>query len=200
MRKVLAADGVASAVASEVVTVVAAAAEGRLMVKVRRTEAETTSKVTAVDGTPASVATLFVSSVRTVGVKSETDPETTTVVDSVAAVGGSGTGGGDDGGGGGGFGGSGGVAGGGGLGGGESIKHVPSSSVALESKLTAVCDMQPGTSYSHLASSIALAAYMPTATAASALIVASFAKFRAVGSVHPTIGYVQEVVSVAVES
>ena len=63
------------------------------MVKVRRTEAETTSKVTAVGGTPASVATLFVSSVRTVGVKSETDPETTTVVERVAAVGGKGGGG-----------------------------------------------------------------------------------------------------------
>ena len=92
VRKVLAADGVARTVAREFVALVAAAVDGRLIVKVRRTLAETTSKVTAAGGTPASVATACVSSVRTVAVKSETDPATTTVVETVATVGGSGGG------------------------------------------------------------------------------------------------------------
>ena len=121
VRKVLAAVGEARTVAREFVAVVAAAADGRLMVKVSCTEAETTSKVTAKGGTPASVATLAISSVRTVGVKSETVPETTTVVERVAAVGGRGVGGGEgDGGGVGGGEGSGeGNAGCGGPGGGD---------------------------------------------------------------------------------
>ena len=72
------------------------------MVKVSCTEAETISKVTAEGGTPASVATLSISSVRMVGVKSGTEPATMTVVERVAAVGGRGEGGGyGDGGGGG---------------------------------------------------------------------------------------------------
>ena len=101
VRKVLAAEGVARTVEREFVALVAAAVDGRLIVNVRRTLAETTSKVTAAGGTPASVATACVSSVRTVAVKSETDPATTTVVETVATVGGSGgDGGGGDGGGG----------------------------------------------------------------------------------------------------
>ena len=98
VRKVLAADGVARTVAREFVALVAAVADGRLIVNVRRTLAAATSKVTAAGGTPASVATACVSSVRTVAVKSETDPATTTVVETVATVGGSGgDGGGGDG-------------------------------------------------------------------------------------------------------
>ena len=127
VRKVLAADGVARTVATaEFVALVAAVADGRLIVNVRRTLAAATSKVTAAGGTPACVATVCVSSSRTVDVKSETDPATTTVVETDATVGGRGGGGGDGdggggdvdgGGGGGGDGGRCGGKGGGGLGG-----------------------------------------------------------------------------------
>ena len=111
VRKVLAADGEARAAEREVVALLAAAAERKLMVKVSCTEAETISKVTAEGGTPASVATLSISSVRMVGVKSGTEPATMTVVERVAAVGGRGEGGGYGVGGGGGDGGGGGGGG-----------------------------------------------------------------------------------------
>ena len=56
VRKVLAADGVARTVAREFVALVAAVADGRLIVNVRRTLAAATSKVTAAGGTPAAEA------------------------------------------------------------------------------------------------------------------------------------------------
>ena len=118
VRKVLAAVGEERTAAREVVALAAAAVDGRLSVKVRRTEAETTSNVTAVGGTPACVATLVTSSVRTVAVKSVTEPATTSVVERVATVGGRGEGGGDGDGGGGEGEGEGGGEGGGGEGGG----------------------------------------------------------------------------------
>ena len=198
MRKELAAAGVAKSAAKLLTIALAAEEGGRLMVKVRRTEAETTSKVTAVDGTPASVATLFVSSVRTVGVKSETDLETT-VVDSVAPSA-------------------------------EAARrrrrwrrwrrlwrvwrrrrrrrtrrpreHQARTVVECCTRVEIDGGLRHAARHIILASGELNRARRIRAdrNTASALIVASFAKFRAVGSVQPTIGYVQEVVSVAVES